>query len=268
MNQLLQHQMVQRQRQRKARLRKSILQVERIARVVFVWACGIGLLYGAYMAIFTHDFFRVSTVVIRGDLQRLDEATIRDRAGVAVGDHLFRLSMRDIQARLQEEPWIREVAVRRKLPNTIWIFVIEYDAAAIVYGDAFFLTDAEGHIFKQASLEELGDLPILSGIDDMTIDQQGVRRSTELLQLLDVYHLFDRHPLSEHFGCSEIVRERYGHISIVTDQPAVRFRLGEHPSRAQLDRLYTVLSALTSTGRTVSAIDLFMERKVVVRYDT
>jgi hypothetical protein len=268
MGEYLQHQAVRRKKHRRHRLRKILLNVERITRVICVWLVVVGLGYAAYVAIFSQSVFTVEQIVVRGDLHVLDEATVRHVAGVQKGDHLFHISMSSIQDRLRAHPWVREVAVRRKLPNTVWIYVSEREAMVLLNWDGFYLVDKSGNIFKQAEAKELEDLPVVSGLDDIVVDAHGMGRSAALAQLIDVYKLYTNHPIVEYLGCSEVLFDEYGYVSIITEQPAMRLRLGSTPTKNQFDRLYAVLSAVNTSEKKIKTIDLFMERKVVVRYES
>lgn len=265
MNTFLQQQEVGLRKKRRHRLRKLLLRTERIGRVAFVWVLVVGGLYGLYYLVFARSVFTVQQVVIRGDLRVLDEATIRTYARVPFGIPLFALSMRAIQDRVRTHPWIHEVAVRRKLPNTIWIYVTEREAVAVLNGEVMALVDRAGEVFKPAAPEELGDLPIMTGVGTLFVDADGVGHSAELTRLLGIQRMFEHHPLADRYGCSEIILDHYGDISIVTEQPAMQLRLGKVPAAEQFDRLLTVLSAV-KLERQISSVDLFLARKVVVRY--
>ncbi len=265
MNTFLQQQAITLRKRRRHQLRKILFRMERIGRVVLVWALIVGTLYGVYFLIFARSVFTVQQIVIRGDLRVLDEATIREFTGLKLGESLFSVSMRTIEDRLRAHPWIREVAVCRKLPDTVWIYITERNATALLNGEILYLIDTQGEVFKPATTEELNDLPIITGAGNLSIDASGVGHSSELIHLMEIYQLYQRHPLADRFGCSEIILDRYGNISIVTEHPAMRLRMGGEPSVEQLDRLFTVLSAVNAERR-ISSVDLFMPRKVVVRY--
>jgi hypothetical protein len=266
MKECLREQSVTRRRTGRHRVRRMALQTERIARIVLLWMLGVGLCIGAYHAMFSMHFFTIDQVVIRGDLQVLLESDILRTAGIREGDHLFRISMRGVQERLRRNPWVKEVAVRRKLPNAVWIYVVERKVVARLHHEVFYLIAEGGNVFPSGTAVYDADLPILTGISDLVIDAYGMGHSAQLNHLLDVYDLYEEHPVAAHFGCSEIFFDEFDQISLVTDLPAMQLRLGRHPQRAQFDRLFDIMSALQQSERSVSAVDLFLERKVVVRY--
>ncbi len=268
MSEYLQHQAVTQRKKRRQRVRHVMAQMGRIGRVVLSWSFGVALLLGVYLAIGESNFFAVDRLVIRGDLRALDEATVREVSGIHVGDSLFRISLTDAQGRLRRHPWVREVAVRRKLPNTVWIYVTEREPMALLNIDGLYLVDKQGDIFKAAATNELADLPIFTGVNDVVVDGHGVGHSQQLARLIEVYKIFEQHPLADQVGCSEIVRDRFDQVSLVTEQPAMQLRLGHHPSVEQFDRFLTIVPNLRTSGKHVSTVDLFTERKVVVRYGT
>lgn len=267
MSEFLQHQAVRSRTHRRHRVRRWLRFVERHLRMVCIWGFGMTLLYGIYAAALVHRTLAVEHVVVRGNLRVLTEAAVRDLAGVAIGDHLLRVPLATVQARLRRSPWIREVGVRRKLPNAVWLYIEERQAAALLnMGGTMHLIDRDGLVFKPAAPEELTDLPVISGVTDLAFDHAQMGYSRQIAQMLQVMRTCERHALAEYFGCSEIVRDRYGRISLVTEQPAMQLRLGASPSEEQFDRLLTIVSTVQTAERPISSIDLFMERKVVVRH--
>lgn len=265
-NGMLQRQQVYPNRGRRRQIVRVARRVERISRVVLLWLLGLSLLYAGSRAMVADGLFAVQQIHIEGDLSRISEAMVRDVAGIAMGTNLFRLPLDEIQARLVAQPWIKAAAVRRKLPHTVWIYVQERQPVAMLNLHGLYLVDADGAIFKSVARDDQDDLPIVSGITDVAITEDRVGRSAQLDRLLTAYRLFAAHPLAERVGCSEILRDAYDRISIVTEHPAMQLRLGETPQATQFDQVLTILSVAPPQDPTVRSMDVYLERKVVVRY--
>jgi cell division septal protein FtsQ len=109
--------------------------------------------------------FAVAHVEIRG-ANHVDVATITAELPFAIGDNMFRLDTAAAERVLRTEPWISKASVRRRLPRTIIVDLVERTAAAVVDADGLYLADQRGHAFKRADLSrgESESLPIISGI--------------------------------------------------------------------------------------------------------
>lgn len=260
--------MIRSARHRQRRLLRIARRVERISRVVLVWLLGVGVLYGGYAMVCERDLFAVRQIVVSGDFTHLDEASVKDLADVALGTSLFHVSLDAVQERINRHPWVRASAVRRKLPHILWIYVVEREPIALLNANGLYLVDAEAKIFKAYQVGDPADLPILTGITDVTVDGNGVGHSAQLEALLQLERHFERHAVAERLGISEMIRDRYGRVSVITERPAMQLRLGEQPSVEQLDRFLEILPALDRAHGTIQSVDLFVERKVVVRSDS
>lgn len=77
-------------------------------------------------------FFRVEQVVVTGN-SRYTQEEIVEVTGIQQGDNLYGWNKFAIAQRLRETlPYIGEVSIRRSLPNTVIITVVEWDAVARV----------------------------------------------------------------------------------------------------------------------------------------
>lgn len=77
-------------------------------------------------------FFRVEQVVVTGN-SRYTQEEIVEVTGIQQGDNLYGWNKFAIAQRLRETlPYIGEVSIRRALPNTVIITVVEWDAVARV----------------------------------------------------------------------------------------------------------------------------------------
>jgi cell division protein FtsQ len=96
--------------------------------------------------------------------RHLQQATILSRAAVTLGTNLLHVDSDAIVARLASEPWLKQVRVRRELPNILHIELIEHEPAALVSLESVYLCDSDGLVFKRAHPSEYGDLAVITGI--------------------------------------------------------------------------------------------------------
>ena len=109
-------------------------------------------------------FFKVESVEVTGN-SRYSAQEIQDACGVQLGDNLYLLSKPDMVQRLHQQlPYIDEVRITRRLPNTLCVQVTEFSTVYAVEqeGTAWLLTSG-GKIVETAA--ERGDVPLIDGCE-------------------------------------------------------------------------------------------------------
>ena len=173
---------------------------------------------------------------------------IRALAGIRPGDRLLAVDPDAVATRLTRHPWIASARVRRELPSTLSIEVVERRAVATTLMGALYLVDEAGHPFKRATFEEADGLPVITGV---TRDQFALVRTTgeavfrEALGVLAAYANSDgvaRPKLSEIH-----IDPRVGFTLVLLDGGG-EVRLGRGDTVAKLERFDRIVAALGPRG--------------------
>jgi cell division protein FtsQ len=124
----------------------------------------IFFLASIFVYAFTSERFKVHSVVFHGCKQakpkQLETMIRRD-----FPENILRIDLHRLKARLEKEPWIRKVEIRRILPSDLIIYVQERSPSAILELDgALMLADNEGSLLD-AYDPQYGKLnvPVLKG---------------------------------------------------------------------------------------------------------
>jgi cell division protein FtsQ len=80
---------------------------------------------------FNSKFCNIEEVIIKGN-NYLSENEIFAKSQIKLGKNIFKLDLNKVINSLKEEPWIRELEVKRVIPKKIIISLEERKAAAIV----------------------------------------------------------------------------------------------------------------------------------------
>ena len=109
-------------------------------------------------------FFRVDTIVVSGQ-ERYTSQEIQDATGIAQGDNLFLLNKYDVAQNIVKAlPYVEEIRISRKLPDTLLIEVRECATPlALVQDGSAWLISPGGKIVEQKSAAEVGDSGIIDG---------------------------------------------------------------------------------------------------------
>lgn len=112
------------------------------------------LCIGIYFAC-TLPKFRVLSIQVKGN-ERLDPKTIAQVSGIKYGENLFLLSKREAIERLKNNPYIEDVTVVKKLPNSVFIQVKEKKVIGYISSEGnSYLIDSKGKIIEVVPVEKI-----------------------------------------------------------------------------------------------------------------
>ncbi len=258
MSVFLQQQTVKNDTRRKKVFKKFFLRVRQISIVLIVWSLFVGLIYGLYQLVFERGIFLVKNIEVDGQMLHLTDAQIRELSGVKFGANLFAVDLKKVRQNVGGYPWVKEVAVARKLPSTIWIYVGEYTPYAVLVSDDNYMVDAAGKTFKSLSSGDEKNLPVITGVSK----DEDVNVAIELLKT------FSASQLADFFTPAEVNIDETKGYSIVLLENGMLVKLGFEGAAEKLKRLYSMLGAIESGKGKIRYIDLNIPGKVVVKYES
>jgi len=121
---------------------------------------------GLRMALKKMDYFALKqiNIVIEGQ-KKLTQQEVAEWSQIKLGQNVFALNLKAIQKRLQEHPWIKHAFISRKLPNMLFIKVVEEKPIAMIsYREKIYLVDKDGDIFVQVNQEDPVDMAYLQEV--------------------------------------------------------------------------------------------------------
>ncbi len=238
--------------------------------VGFVLVVGIGITvaWAARTYVKTSPRFAISEIIASGSKRRGPEelATI---AGIEKGQNVFTTDLDRARARLLADPWVSEATLGRQLPGTIFLRVVEREAAAVLgTGDGTYLVTRDGSIIKKLDTGDPTDLPVVTGVtlEQLTADREGATRT--IRRALDLAFDVERSPLAQRSPLEEVHVEPNGEMTLVMGKSGVRVFMGTAPYRRKIEQAVRVLAELDRRGGKPDTIMLDNEGRpdrVVVR---
>ena len=134
---------------------------------ILIFYLAIGFLGWNFFAfIFSSSFCNIEDLIIKGN-DSLSEDEIFYKSGVQLGENIFKLDLKKSKDSLIQEPWIKEVEIKRVIPNRIIISIKERKPAAIVHtGEEYFSSTKEGIVLSKIDRPEEGfSLPLVLGLE-------------------------------------------------------------------------------------------------------
>jgi len=165
----------------------------RLLKLLIVYLV-IGFLgWNLFNFIFSSNFCNIKEVIIQGN-DCLSEEEIFFNSGIKLDENIFKFDLKKSINSLKQVPRIKEVEIKRVIPNKIIISLTERESAAIVYiGEEYFYCNKEGIVLSKIDrLEEGFPLPLLLGLEineikiGETIDKPEFRTALESINSAEV----------------------------------------------------------------------------------
>src|SRR3990167_4549714 len=141
-------------------------------------------------------FFKLKFIEVKGVQRGFQTETVLEKSRLQKGVPLFSIHLKEVASRLKEEIWVDRVRMKRKLPYTLAIQIIEHEPKLILSadlvpgGDKLYYINSAGEIFKQLEKEDSKNFPILTGVTKQEIEQNSDKMKevfSEAIELLKKY---------------------------------------------------------------------------------
>jgi cell division protein FtsQ len=136
--------------------------------------------YGVNLAVRKVNSQKIEKVHIEGTLTFVTEAEIKQAIGAEVSASLISVDLDRIKQKLEDLPWIRAAEIRRQWPDALSI-TVEEEIAIARWGNKQLLNQ-QGQVFQPDTIEELQQLPLLTG--PLHSEAKVMRQYQEFNQLL------------------------------------------------------------------------------------
>lgn len=172
---------------KKPKLTKKQQEIARKKRKIIFrlikWTSLVLLLIGGSIYFLLSSFFNIDNIVIVGN-EKITQETIISLSGIELEQNTFKISKNKVEQAIKTNAYIDSVRIKRKLPETIEIQVVERKPAyMLTLGNAYVYMNTQGYLLE-ISQEKL-EAPVITGIltpEDQI--QEGNRLCTEDLQKL------------------------------------------------------------------------------------
>jgi cell division protein FtsQ len=251
---------------------KSDGKVVRIARAVLGVTLVVGIAstvaWGARHYVRTSPRFGVAEIITTGARHRSPE-DLATTAGITKGQNVFTTDLDKARARLLADPWISDANLGRQLPGTIFVHVVERQAAGLLAtNEGTYVVQRDGAIIKKVEPGDPTDLHVVTGVhvQQLVDDREGATRT--VARALDLASDYDHSPLAAAKPLEEVHVESNGEMTLIVGKSAVAIKLGAAPYRRKLEQAVRVVAELDRRGAKPDAIMLDNDARpdrVVVR---
>lgn len=137
-----------------------------VVKIIIFYLAFAYLSWNFFSFIFSSNFCNIEKVIITGN-DYLSEDEILYKSKIKLGENIFKFDQKKMIDSLMQEPWIKEVEVKRVIPNKIVISIKERKAAVFaLIGEEYFTFSKEGLVLSKINRPEEGfGLPLILGLD-------------------------------------------------------------------------------------------------------
>jgi cell division protein FtsQ len=207
--------------------------------------------------------FRIDRIVVRGNT-RLSAGEVAALVGALRGQSLLRADLEAARARLLESPWLADASLRRVLPSSVEVTVVERMPMAIGrIGGRLFLVDADGVVIDEYGPQYAQvDLPVVDGLvpggGTGPVDPERAALVRRLLAALAARPALQR-------KVSQVDVSDAHDAVVLLDDDAARLHLGDTRFVERLQTYLEVAPRLRERIAEIDAVDLRFDTRVYVR---
>jgi cell division protein FtsQ len=240
---------------------RARLRIVRIAAIVCVLAASV---YGAVRTVATSGIFAVSRVTVQGNVHLATGEVLALVDGLK-GQSLLFTGLPEWRRRLLESSWVREATLRRVMPSTIEITIVERRPVGIARIDGeLFLVDEGGAIIDEYGPQYADfDLPVIDGLSAVTTGSGAItngRRAQLAARLLGAVRA--RPELARRISQVDVSDPR--DAVVVLDQDTVLVRLGDDRFVERLQVYLELAPSLRERAPDMEYVDLRFGEHVYV----
>jgi cell division septal protein FtsQ len=196
----------------------------------------------------------VSDIEVSGNYHLSKDDVIRS-LNINRGANLLTLELNVVEARLKSNPWIKDVSLRKQMPDTLMIRIKEAEPKALLYqNNSTYLVEEEGNMLEQVMSEGTAFLPVIRS-DNTENNKKGIQEAIQLIEALNKKGILARKE------SVEIRLNSYG-PDMVVDGSIIKVGYGDYMDK--LARWEELEPEVTKLGQT-SYIDLRFRDRVIVK---
>jgi cell division protein FtsQ len=231
------------------------------ARLAIVAALVAGAAYHASRVALATPRFAVQHIVVKGN-HRLSSGEVRALLDGLNGQSMVRTDLGRWKARVLGSPWVGAAELRRLLPDTIEVAIVERVPLCLgrVNGQLFLLDD-EGRVIDDYS-PQYGDLD-LPIVDGLANEGDSIRSARAALAREFLAALTSRADLIARISQIDVTDAR--DAVVLLDGDPARLHLGDRDFVSRMQSYLELSPALHTKVPSIDYVDLRFEQRVFVR---
>jgi hypothetical protein len=215
-----------------------------------------------YRTLLRLPYFRVVEIEVAGNLQ-VASRDILASLELSPEASILGLDLPGLTRRVLRNPWIKEASIRRRLPLSLTVHVVERVPEAVFIADRRYLLSADGVILAALKADELPTLPALRAARPRRVGIGERILPSELIQGLSVWRQFQLANALTGGHAHEIAMAGDGSYVVNLGERMPTIRLRAQDMEGQMRRLGAALAASGQALERFGEVDLRFRDRVV-----
>lgn len=175
----------------------------------------------------TSPQFEVKKIHYEG-IVHVDRQALEKLIQAAFSKNLLLIDLDRLRGLVESEPWVKEARVRRKLPDQLFIYIKEREAAAVATIDSeLYLVDPEGVVLDRYGRRYGSiDKPVVKGLKNVARENAREENAHRMATYLKVLNDLDSTPIKYSKSISEVNVEETERVAVVPSDEPVPVYLG------------------------------------------
>jgi cell division protein FtsQ len=232
----------------------------------------VAFLLSIFLYAYTSDRFNLRTVTVHG-CKAVNPKSLESVVRRNVPSNILRINLRQLKARLEKEPWVLSVEIRRILPSDLIVDVQERIPAAIVeFGNDLMLADQDGIMLDQYDTKYGRlDVPVFKGVKGKDIEDYRlyqVENSARIRQGLRMLSEIEAGSPEESRKISEVDISNPDNLKVLLVDETAEVFLGEKDYLKRFRALMENMKKyeeLKNQYTEIESIDLRMDGNIIYR---
>ena len=172
-------------RQKAEQQNRKIQKRKKRTKRIIKWTSITALVVGGIVFALCSPLFNIKKINVVNN-NALSQETVVSLSGIKIDQNIFRFLKSDVEKNIKENPYVENVKINRKLPDTIEIDVTERQRNfSLKFLNGYAYINNQGYILEIS--EDSGGLPILEGADTLEENiQPGNRLNINDLKKLEI----------------------------------------------------------------------------------
>lgn len=198
--------------------------------------------------------FRTNDIQIIGNYH-LEKEDVISSLKIEKGEPLLKISLREIEDRLEQNAWIKSASIKKQLPGTLLIKIKEAEPMALLsLKKRVYLMDGDGELLERLKGDGVPFLPVIKNINP-----KKKKDMAEALKLVSI--LSDKNIIASRDSI-EIGVESYG-LKMKMDGELIKVGYGDYS--AKFDRWMALEPEIRKKGLPIKYFDLRFKDSVIVK---
>ena len=247
---------------RRRRRNRTLLKGATWAGLHLVAAGVVGLsAWGGHHYLTHSERFSVHQVLVSG-ASAAPAAQIKQVTDRTLGRNIFAADLVDLQQKLEAQPWIKVVSVKRRIPDALLIQVEERVPEVLVkIGSTVYLADGEGTLLDRFGPQYADyDFPILTGLD--RFGRETLKKKIQLGAAFVNFLYRSRPALADQV--SEVGLAGDDDLEVLLNDGGAPLRISPQAFELNLDNYLAVRNYITANYGQVRYVDLRWKDRITI----